>query len=83
MDNAGALSCLNDVVRHQANKHYRLRLESAKELIALYNFILRKVPGTLNPANPLTKMLSGAQAAIEFSWFESDADAQPGGHAKI
>ena len=83
MDNAGALSCLNDVVRHQANKHYRLRLESAKELIALFNFILRKIPGSLNPANPLTKMLSGAQAAIEFSWLESDADAQPGGHAKI
>ena len=81
MDNAGALSCLNDVVRHQANKHYRLRLESAKELIAHYNFILRKVPGPLNPANALTKMLSGTQAAVEYAWIESAA-AQPGGHAK-
>ena len=80
MDNAGALSCLNDVVRHQANKHYRLRLESVKELIAKYCFVLRKVPGSLNPANPLTKMLSGTQAAVEYSWIESDA--QPGGHAK-
>ena len=80
MDNAGTLSCLNDVVRHQANKHYRLRLESVKELIAKYCFVLRKVPGSLNPANPLTKMLSGTQAAIEYSWIESDA--QPGGHAK-
>jgi hypothetical protein len=80
MDNAGTLSCLNDVVRHQANKHYRLRLESVKELIAKYCFVLRKVPGSLNPANPLTKMLSGTQAAVEYSWIESDA--QPGGHAK-
>jgi hypothetical protein len=80
MDNAGALSCLNDVVRHQANKHYRLRLESVKELIALYGFVLRKVSGALNPANPLTKMLSGTQAAVEYAWIESDA--QPGGHAE-
>ena len=26
LDSAGALSCLNDVIRHQANKHYRLRM---------------------------------------------------------
>ena len=74
MDNAGVISAMTEIVHHQTSKHYKLRIASVRELLAIYQVQLQKVAGALNPANALTKMLSGTLADVEYRRIEDDGE---------